>query len=139
MSFSVNPYSRITWSKFMHYLGMYRPSSRFGGSNLSPEFRQMLHRYRSGVYRREGMYYGDRRDLTFGDALGVVASETASSWALASTVGPLSHAGQSPMPGKKGMALRVTGRVGVRFVPILGAAAFIYDVYSLGKFLSEYE
>lgn len=42
----------------------------------------------------------------------------------------LKHAAQSQVKGRMGMALRVGGRVGLRFVPILGTAYAAYSIYS---------
>ena len=41
----------------------------------------------------------------------------------------LGHAAQSQFSGTPGMALRTIGRVGIRAVPILGAAAIAYSLY----------
>ena len=39
------------------------------------------------------------------------------------------------MKGNLGVALRVGGRVGIRVVPIVGAAMLAYDIYKLGEYL----
>ena len=41
----------------------------------------------------------------------------------------MSHAAQSQITGRLGIALRVGGRVGVRVIPVAGAILTAYDVY----------
>lgn len=47
------------------------------------------------------------------------------------------HAAQSQISGRLGMTLRVGGRVGLRFVPVVGMALVAYDLYQLGKWITE--
>lgn len=42
----------------------------------------------------------------------------------------LKHAAQSQLKGRLGIALRVGGRAGLRFVPVIGTAYTVYTVYS---------
>ncbi len=46
------------------------------------------------------------------------------------------HLAKNQLKGKLGKIGRVTGRVGLRAVPLLGAAMMIHDVKSLYKFLT---
>jgi hypothetical protein len=43
------------------------------------------------------------------------------------------HAAQSQVAGRLGMALRVGGRLGVRVIPVAGAVLTAYDVYMFLK------
>jgi len=44
---------------------------------------------------------------------------------------------QSTVTGAVGVGVRVGGRVGLRFIPVVGWALLAYDVYTLGKYLLE--
>lgn len=50
----------------------------------------------------------------------------------------LQGAAKSQMKGKLGMGLRVGGRLGLRAVPVVGAAMIAYDVYGLIKHLHDH-
>lgn len=45
------------------------------------------------------------------------------------------YAAKSQMKGQIGVALRVSGRVGLRVVPFVGAAMLAYDLYKLGEYI----
>lgn len=47
------------------------------------------------------------------------------------------HAAQSQIKGKLGIGLRVTGRIGVRAIPIVGTAMLAYDLYRAYEYLTE--
>lgn len=47
------------------------------------------------------------------------------------------YAAKSQMTGSLGIALRVGGRIGVRAIPLVGAALFAYDIYQFGKWVAE--
>lgn len=47
------------------------------------------------------------------------------------------YASKSQLTGKLGMAVRVGGRVGLRVVPVIGMALLAYDVYQLGKWITQ--
>ena len=45
------------------------------------------------------------------------------------------YAARSQMKGTVGIALRVGGRIGLRAIPVVGAAMLAYDLYQLGEYL----
>ena len=47
------------------------------------------------------------------------------------------YAARSQMKGAAGAALRIGGRVGLRAIPIVGAAMLAYDLYQFGSWLLE--
>jgi hypothetical protein len=47
------------------------------------------------------------------------------------------YAARSQITGRLGVGLRVGGRIGLRVVPVVGAAIFAYDLYQFGKWLAE--
>lgn len=60
--------------------------------------------------------------------------EIAVSAGIGIAMGALTHAAQSQLKGRMGIALRITGRVGLRAVPVIAVGLTVYDAY---KFLSE--
>ena len=49
----------------------------------------------------------------------------------------LRYAARSQVTGTLGVGLRVGGRIGLRVVPVVGAALVAYDLYQFGKWLAE--
>jgi hypothetical protein len=47
------------------------------------------------------------------------------------------YAAKSQVTGTLGVGLRVGGRIGLRVVPVVGAAIVAYDLYQFGKWLAE--
>ena len=47
------------------------------------------------------------------------------------------YASRSQLTGTLGIATRVTGKIGLRVVPVVGAALLVYDLYQFGKWLAE--
>lgn len=47
------------------------------------------------------------------------------------------YAAKSQITGGVGAAIRVTGRIGIRAVPVVGAAMLAYDLYKLGKYVMD--
>ena len=49
----------------------------------------------------------------------------------------MKHAAQSQIKGKLGIGLRVGGRIGLRVIPVVGAAMLAYDLYRAYEYLTE--
>lgn len=47
------------------------------------------------------------------------------------------YAARSQLTGRLGVATRIGGRIGLRVVPVVGAALVAYDLYQFGKWLAE--
>ena len=47
------------------------------------------------------------------------------------------YAARSQVTGRLGVATRIGGRIGLRVVPVVGAALIAYDLYQFGKWLAE--
>ena len=58
-----------------------------------------------------------------------VTKEVRDSLVTAAAMGIMSHAAQSQITGPLGIALRTTGRVAVRAIPIIGVAWAAYSIY----------
>lgn len=77
------------------------------------------------------------KKITGSQVVNLAARQKAEGMMMAGGYQLAKHASQSMLKGKAGMALRLTGKVGVRAIPIVGAAMLAYDIYSLGKWLME--
>ena len=58
-----------------------------------------------------------------------VQQDIAISAGLAIALGALPHMAQNQLKGRVGIALRVTGKLGMRAVPVVGVAMTVYDAY----------
>ena len=47
------------------------------------------------------------------------------------------YASVSGLTGNLGVAIRIGGKVGLRVIPVVGAALIAYDLYQFGKWLAE--
>ena len=59
----------------------------------------------------------------------VVKKEVRDAIVTAAVIGIASHAAQSQISGPIGIGLRVTGRVALRAIPIIGTAYAVYSLY----------
>ena len=75
--------------------------------------------------------------ITGTQAANVVARQKAQASMLKGGHVLMKHAAQSQIKGKLGIGLRVGGRVGLRVIPIVGAAMLAYDIYRAYEFLTE--
>lgn len=75
--------------------------------------------------------------ITGSDAANIVARQKAQASLLKGGHVLMKHAAQSQIKGKLGIGLRVGGRVGLRIIPIVGAAMLAYDLYRAYEFLTE--
>ena len=58
-----------------------------------------------------------------------VKKEVRDSLITAAAIGIMSHAAQSQISGPLGIALRTTGRVAIRAIPVIGVAWAAYSIY----------
>ena len=58
-----------------------------------------------------------------------VKKEVRDSLVTAAAIGIMSYAAQSQISGPLGIALRTTGRVAIRAIPIIGVAWAAYSIY----------
>jgi len=58
-----------------------------------------------------------------------VKKEVRDSLITAAAIGIMSHAAQSQISGPLGIALRTTGRVAIRAIPMIGIAYAVYSIY----------
>ena len=58
-----------------------------------------------------------------------VKKEVRDSLVTAAAIGIMSHAAHSQISGPLGIALRTTGRVAIRAIPIIGVAWAAYSIY----------
>ena len=58
-----------------------------------------------------------------------VQKEMAIQAGIGLALGALPHMAQNQLKGRVGIALRLTGRVGMRAVPVVGTAMIVYDAY----------
>ena len=77
------------------------------------------------------------KSLKASDVMNVAAKQKAQGTVLSGGFSLAKHAAQSPMKGRVGMAVRLTGRIGMRAIPVVGAAMLAYDVYQFGSWLLE--
>ena len=66
-----------------------------------------------------------------------VQQDLAVSAGLAIALGALPHMAQNQLKGRVGIALRVTGKLGMRAVPVVGVAMTVYDAYRFFDRLSD--
>ena len=77
------------------------------------------------------------RNISGSDAASFVARQKAQASVLKGGHVLMKHAAQSQIKGKLGIGLRVGGRVGLRVIPVVGAAMLAYDLYRAYEFLTE--
>ena len=58
-----------------------------------------------------------------------VKKEVRDSLVTAVALGIMTHASQSQITGPLGIALRTTGRVAIRAIPVIGVAWAVYSIY----------
>lgn len=79
------------------------------------------------------------KSVSANDVMNVAAKQKVQGGLVSGGYSLAKHAAQSPLKGRLGMAVRLTGRIGVRAIPIVGAAMLAYDVYQFGSWLLEDE
>ena len=79
----------------------------------------------------------NKKKLTGSQVVNVAARQKAEGMVISGGYQLAKHASQSMMKGRAGMALRMGGRIGVRVIPIVGAAMLAYDLYQFGSWLLE--
>lgn len=92
--------------------------------------------YKEAWMVHAGMINEHNRHHTKSDAPGmmeqsksVVKKEVRDAIVTAAVIGIASHAAQSQISGPIGIGLRVTGRVALRAIPIIGTAYAVYSLY----------
>jgi hypothetical protein len=78
-----------------------------------------------------------RKTITPKQATQIAAKQKAEATLIKGAHSLAKHAAQSQIKGKLGIGLRVTGRVGVRVIPIVGTAMLAYDLYRAYEYLTE--
>ena len=73
--------------------------------------------------------------ITPGRAVDIVAKQKAQGIILKGAHQAAKYAARSQIKGTVGIAVRVGGRIGLRAVPVVGAAMLAYDLYQLGEYL----
>ena len=69
------------------------------------------------------------------DVVNVASKQKAQGIILKGAHEAAKYAAKSQVKGSVGIALRVGGRIGLRAVPVVGAAMLAYDLYQLGEYL----
>ena len=80
---------------------------------------------------------GGRTRATGPGVLSIAARQKAEGMVMSGGYQLAKHASQTQIAGRAGMALRMGGRIGVRVIPIVGAAMLAYDLYQFGSWLLE--
>ena len=78
-----------------------------------------------------------RKQITARDATAIAARQKATGLVLKGSHELLKHAAQSQIKGRLGIGLRVGGRIGLRVIPVVGAAMLAYDLYQAYEYLTE--
>lgn len=78
-----------------------------------------------------------RKQITPRQASEVVSRQKAESMMIAGARELAKHAAQSQIKGRLGIGLRVGGRIGLRVIPVVGAAMLAYDLYRAYEYLTE--
>lgn len=76
-----------------------------------------------------------RKSVTPRRAVDIAAKQKAQGIILKGAHQAAKYAARSQIKGSVGIALRVGGRIGLRAVPVVGAAMLAYDLYQLGEYL----
>ena len=71
------------------------------------------------------------------DVANIAAKQKAQGIMLKGAHQAAKYAARSQMKGTVGIALRFSGRIGLRAVPVVGAAMLAYDLYQLGSYLMD--
>ena len=97
---------------------------------------QMAGYYRHRKVGKAATNVGKKRGkLTGKTAVNIAAKQKAQATMVKGAHEAFKYAAKSQMKGNLGVALRVGGRVGIRVVPVIGAAMLAYDLYQLGSYL----
>ena len=78
-----------------------------------------------------------RKKVTPARATEIVARQKAEAMVLKGGMELMKHAAQSQVKGRIGIGLRVGGRIGLRVIPVVGAAMLAYDLYRAYEYLTE--
>lgn len=78
---------------------------------------------------------GRRGSISAKDITTAAAEQKAQAIILKGAHQAAKYAARSQIKGSIGIALRVSGRIGLRAVPVVGAAMLAYDLYKLGEYL----
>lgn len=78
-----------------------------------------------------------RKQISARDATAIAAKQKATGLVLKGSHELLKHAAQSQIKGRIGIGLRVGGRIGLRVVPVVGAALLAYDLYQAYQYLTD--
>ena len=78
-----------------------------------------------------------RKQVTAADATAVAARQKAQAGVMKGAHVLMKHAAQSQIKGRLGIGLRVGGRIGLRVIPVVGAAMLAYDMYRAYEYLTE--
>jgi hypothetical protein len=78
-----------------------------------------------------------KRSMSGRDVAEVAARQKAQGLILKGAHQGAKYAARSQMKGYAGVALRVTGRIGLRAIPVVGAAMLAYDLYQAYEYLTE--
>ena len=76
-----------------------------------------------------------KKSITPGKAMDIAAKQKAQGIILKGAQQAAKYAARSQVKGSVGIALRLGGRIGLRAVPVVGAAMLAYDLYQLGQYL----
>ena len=77
------------------------------------------------------------RSISPGQAAEFAARQKAQGTILKGAHQAAKYAAKSQLKGTAGMALRVTGKIGLRAIPVVGAAVLVYDLYQAYEYLTE--
>ena len=78
-----------------------------------------------------------QKRITGKQATDVLARQKAEAMVLKGAHTLMKHAAQSQIKGRIGIGLRVGGRIGLRAIPVVGAAMLAYDLYQAYEYLTE--
>lgn len=78
-----------------------------------------------------------KRSLSSRDVAEIAARQKAQGLILKGAQQGAKYAARSQLKGGVGVALRVTGRIGLRAIPVVGAAMMAYDLYQAYEYLTE--
>lgn len=78
-----------------------------------------------------------QKRLTGSQATEIVARQKAEAMVLKGAHSLMKHAAQSQIKGRMGIGLRVGGRIGLRVIPVVGAAMLAYDLYRAYEYLTD--